>query len=119
MRLLLATLAVVLFALVAPLPASAQEMDDCPHTATIESLRTCVQHAADHGHIDNPGVVQSLIAKLNTAEAALDRRQDAVAINMLKAFVRELNAQSGKHIAVEHATHLRMHAEHVIASLSG
>ena len=119
MRLLLAILAVVLFALVAPLPASAQEMDACPHTLTIESLRICVQHSADHGHIDNPGVVQSLIAKVNAAEAALDRGQEAIAINMLKAFVRELNAQSGKHIGAEHAAHLRMHAEHIIVSLSG
>jgi hypothetical protein len=119
MRFLLVTLALIALGLAAPVPARAQEMDDCPHAPTIASLRTCVQHAADHGHIDNQGITRSLLAKLDAAQAALDREQAAVAIKGLEAFVRELDAQAGKHIGAEHAAHLRMHAQDVIAALSG
>jgi len=119
MRILLITLALLALGLTAPVPARAQEMDDCPHAPTIASLRTCVQHAADHGHIDNGGIARSLIAKLDVAQAAFDRGQAAVAVNTLEAFVRELDAQAGKHIVAEHAAHLRMHAQDVIAALGG
>jgi len=119
MRVLLIALSLVALGLIAPLPARAQPMDDCPSTATVQSLRTCVQHAADQGHIDNHGIARSLIAKLDAAQAALDRGQTAVAVNTLEAFVRELDAQTGKHIVAEHAAHLRMHAQDVIGALSG
>jgi hypothetical protein len=119
MRVLLVTLALIALGLAAPVPARAQEMDDCPHAPDIASIRTCVHHAADHGHIDNRGIARSLIAKLDAAQAALDRRQTAVAVNKLEAFVRELDAQAGKHIVAEHAAHLRMHVQEVIAALGG
>src|SRR5215207_6253580 len=119
MRVLLVTLALIALGLAAPMPARAQEMDHCPHEATIQSLRTCVQHAAEHEHIDNSGVARSLIAKLDAAQAAQDRGQPEVALNLLEAFVREVRAQSGKHIVQEHAEHLLMHAQSVIQALSG
>jgi len=121
MRFLLVTLALIALGLAAPVPARAQAMDDCPHapTPTIASLRTCVQHATDEGHIDNQGITRSLLAKLDAAQAAFDREQTAVAVKGLEAFVRELDAQTGKHIVAEHAAHLRMHAQDVIAALSG
>ena len=119
MRLLVVTLALILFGFVAPVPASAAVMDDCSHAATIPSLRTCVQHALDHGHIDSRGIARSLLAKLDAAQTALDRGQTSVAVRKLEAFVREVDAQTGKHIGAEHAAHLRMHAEAVIAALGG
>ena len=120
MRLLVVTLALMLFGLVAPaVPASAAVMDDCSHAATIPSLRTCVQHALDHGHIDSRGIARSLLAKLDAAQTALDRGQTSVAVRKLEAFVRQVDAQTGKHIGAEHAAHLRMHAEAVIAALGG
>ena len=119
MRALLITLTLVALGLIAPLPAQAEPMDDCPQVATIQSLRACVQHAADQGHIDNQGVTRSLLAKLDAAQAALDREQTAVAVNQLNAFIQELHAQAGKHIVAEHAAHLRMHAQDVIGALSG
>jgi hypothetical protein len=118
-RLLFLALTLIILGLVAPAPARAQPMDDCPSTPTIQSLRTCVQHAADEGHIDNHGIARSLIAKLDAAQAALDRGQTAVAVNTLEAFVRALDAQTGKHIVTEHAAHLRMHAQDVIGALGG
>ena len=116
MRLMFITLTLVVFGLIAPVPAQAQ-MDHCSHDATIQSLRACVHHAAAEGHIDNQGVTRSLLAKLDTAKAAQGRGQPEVALNLLEAFVREVRAQSGKHIVQEHAGHLLMHAQTVIQSL--
>ena len=55
MRLLFLIVTLLVLSLIAPLPARAQVMDDCPPEATIQSLDTCVQHAAEHGHIDSQG----------------------------------------------------------------
>jgi hypothetical protein len=119
MKLLLIALTLVVLGLIAPVPARAQAMDDCPHEATIQSLRACVHHAAEHGHIDNQGVTRSLLAKLDASQAAVDRGQPEVAVNLLAAFVREVRAQAGKHILQEHAEHLLLHAQAVIQALGG
>lgn len=110
-------LAVLALAWVAVSPVLAQE-GGCSHDeATIESLHHCVQHALAEGHIDNAGVAQSLLAKLESAQAASDRSQTKVAINKLKAFMQEVAAQSGKHIVAEHASHLLEHAQRVLDAL--
>ena len=97
----------------------AHDNHTCPHdTGTVQGLRDCVTHAASEGHIDNPGVAKSLLAKLDAAQAAVDRDQPAVAINNLQAFIREVQAQSGKHIDAEHAGHLAAHATGLIEALS-
>jgi hypothetical protein len=100
----------------ATVPARAM---DCPHPmdATISALRDCVQHAADTGMIDNAGIARSLLAKVDGAQAALDRGQPAVAVNKLQAFIHEVQAQAGKHIDAEHADHMAMHAQMVIDAL--
>jgi hypothetical protein len=103
--------------LLAPETARAQANDDCVHALTISSLRTCVQHAADEGFIDNQGVTNSLLAKLDAAQAAVNRRQTSEAINQLDAFIHEVQAQAGKHIDQMHAHHLVMHAQMVIQAL--
>ena len=92
---------------------------DCSHDGTVQALRECVEHAAAEGHIDNPGITRSLLAKLDAAEAAIDRGQSSAAINKLEAFIREVEAQAGKHIVAEHAQHLVEHAELVIQALGG
>ena len=99
--------------------ASAQESDDCPLVETIPSLQACVQHAADIGLIDNQGVTRSLLAKLDAAQAAVERDQPGVAVRVIRAFEREVSAQAGKHIEAEHAEHMLMHAEMVIEALRG
>jgi hypothetical protein len=119
MRVLLIALTLLMLGLIAPVPARAQEMDDCSPEATIQSLRACVQHAAQLGHIDNRGVARSLLAKLDAAQAALDGGRPELAVNRLEAFVREVRAQAGKHILQEHAEHLLMHAQAVIQELGG
>lgn len=112
-----------LFALILVLavPALAQSHDGhtCPHqNADLASLRTCVQHAADQGFIDNAGITQSLLAKLASAESAISRGQPQAAINVLEAFIAELEAQAGRHIQAEHARHLVAHARLIIETLA-
>ena len=60
------------------------------------------------------------MAKLDAAQAALrpGDRPD-VAINLLNAFINEVNVQSGKFIAADHARHLVQHARMVIMALGG
>lgn len=88
-----------------------------PHAATVHTLHMCLEHAAEQGHIANAGIVRSLHAKLDAAQQAVDREQPTVAITLLHAFLSELDAQAGKHIVGEHAGHLRMHTEMVIAAV--
>jgi FIMAH domain-containing protein len=99
--------------------ASFQVTDTCAQDmTTITSLQMCVRHAAQMGAIDNQGVTNSLLAKLNAAQAAADRGQFEVAVNGLQAFSQEVRAQRGQHIDAEHADHMLMHAEMVIMALS-
>jgi hypothetical protein len=119
MKRLLISLALVTLSLIAVRPALAQSDDGCTHNvATVASLWDCVHHAAHEGHIDNRGVTQSLLAKLEAAQAAVERGQSTVAINALQAFIREVQAQAGNHIVTEHAGHLVEHAQLVIQALS-
>ena len=71
------------------------------------------------GHITKKGVAITLLAKTSAAQAALDHGQPQVAIILLKAFSREVNARAGKSIAAEHAGHLAEHAQNVIKALGG
>jgi predicted negative regulator of RcsB-dependent stress response len=112
-----ALVAFVGFSLLTAGTARAQATDDCVHTPTIASLEACVEHAAQQGFIDNQGITNSLLAKLDAAQAALDRGQTSVAINQLQAFIHEVQAQAGKHIEQEHAGHLVEHAQVVIQAL--
>lgn len=100
-------------------PARAAEDHECGgDMTTIVSLRHCVHHAVEMGHVLNAGVAKSLLAKLDSAQAAVDRQQQGVAINVLEAFIHQVNAQADVHIYGQHADHLAMHAEMVIDALS-
>jgi hypothetical protein len=107
----------LLLSLVLPATAVAQATDDCPMTPTIGALSACVQHAVDMGHITNKGVARSLFAEVKTAQTALDRGQQSVAIALLRVFVREVKALSGRFIEPAHAAHMVEHAQLVIQAL--
>jgi hypothetical protein len=120
MKKFLPVLMLVVALLLTAAPAFAMEGHECDHGgATVESLRHCVNHAYEMGHITNAGVQKSLLAKLDSAQAALDRGQTQVALNTLNAFVQQVSEGAGGAIAPEHATHLVMHAQNVIAALGG
>jgi hypothetical protein len=97
--------------------ALADDEHGCTHEPTVQSLHDCVVHAAEAGYIDNLGVTQSLLAKLDAAQTALDRGQTDVAVNNVQAFIAIVGAQAEKHIVVEHAAHMVEHANHVITAL--
>jgi hypothetical protein len=111
----------VVLSLMIASPALAQSEDACPHhdmMATVQALIKCVQHASDQSFITEPDITDSLLDKLYSAQAAVDRSQPAVAVNILHAFVNQVQAQAGKHIVpAMHADHLEQHAQRVIAAL--
>jgi competence protein ComGC len=120
MKKLLFVLSIVAMLSLLAAPALAADDMTCEHTGTtIESVHHCVMHAYDMDHITNKGVADSLMAKLDAAQAAFGRGQTDVAINLLNAFINEVNAQSGKFIVAEHAPHLAQHAYMVIEALGG
>jgi hypothetical protein len=119
MKWLYVTLAVALLVAgssFAAAPALAME-DACPHDATVQSLTDCVNHAQQIGAIDNSGVAESLLSIAGAAQSAVQRGQNQVAIRQLNAFVYAVKANSGVHIASDHADCLIMHANMVIAAL--
>jgi len=110
---------VMALSLLAVSPVLAHEDMGCAHdVTTIASLRECVVHAQDMGHIDNDRVAQNLLKKLDKAQANLDRGKVDGAIDKLEDFVEMVQEQSGKHIDPTHAEHLIHHAHMVIAALS-
>ena len=126
MKKLLLVLSVIAMLSLLAAPALAAGDMTCDHSGTtmdpmhaIASLHHCVMHAVDMEHITNAGVATSLMAKLDAAQAAFDRGQTDVAINLLNAFIHEVSAQSGKFIVADHGLHLAQHAQHVIDALRG
>lgn len=115
---LFALAAFVGFNLFTPDIARAQTSDDCGQATSIASLITCVQQCAQQGFINNQGVANSLLAKLDAAQAAQNSGQIKTAINLLGAFIHEVQAQAGKHIDQMHAQHMVAHAQAVIQALN-
>jgi hypothetical protein len=85
--------------------------------ATIRSTRADAQRMRQLGWIGSNGILNSLLAKLDAAQRALDRGQTQTAINQLHAFIHEVEAQAGKQITAEGAAHLVHDAEWIIAGL--
>jgi len=89
--------------------------------ATIAGL-ICAKHQLyDMGWIYGPGaqgIVNSLDTKLEAAQRAYDRGQRHTAVNILNAFVHEVESQTGKHITAEAATILIRGAQYVTNRLT-
>jgi hypothetical protein len=119
-NLLSVTFVLLIVSLLVVTPVFAGNDEECSHADrhTIASLRACVVHAVDMKHIDNQGVANSLLAKLDTALAASKRGQTHVVVAKLKAFIHEVEAQAGKHIDGMHVEHMVMHTQKVIQDLS-
>lgn len=75
------------------------------------------RYAASQGIISSKGVAHSLLAKLDATEEAVRDDHPSQAIQLLRAFIHEVEAQSGKHIDLIHAKHLVLHAQLVIQAL--
>jgi hypothetical protein len=123
MKRILFALVLVALSLAVVGPAFAQETCDHGmhgvHEPTIASLSNHVKHAREMNHIATDDLANSLLDKLNAAQAAQDRGQVKTAVNNVNAFINQVNAQSGKAIAADCADHLLMHAGHVVMALQG
>jgi len=87
--------------------------------ATIDGLIARKEKCFESGGIDNDGVANSLDQKLKAVKAALDRSQTKVAANILKAFINEVEAQSGKHISQQCSIMLIDYAGCLISKIKG
>jgi len=83
-------------------------------TVTIASLIESVNLYYQEGSIKNAGTYNSLIQKLNAAQAAWDKGQANVVANVLNAFMNEVQAQAGKLIKPDAASMLIADAQLVI-----
>jgi hypothetical protein len=65
----------------------------------VAALVAGVQNARSAGQIDDDGITNSLLAKLNAAGQALEQGHVQAARGSLGSFVNELSAQSGKRVS--------------------
>jgi 2',3'-cyclic-nucleotide 2'-phosphodiesterase (5'-nucleotidase family) len=72
-------------------------------TTSIQSLISSIKRLLAEGKIDNAGIANSLTMKLENAKNSLAKGQMGAAANQLNAFINEVQAQSGKHIAADAA----------------
>jgi hypothetical protein len=82
---------------------------------TPESIKDDVAQFLAAGKIKNPGLANSLLAKLNAAADARARGQCGTAANVYRAFVHELQAQGGKGVDATAAAIMIADAEYLIA----
>jgi hypothetical protein len=84
-------------------------------TSILECLGDIVEQLFEDRLIDSEGIMNSLKQKLENARSALERGQDHTAMNILEAFINELEAQGGKHIELESAEELIKKAQGLIS----
>ena len=65
----------------------------------------------------NPGIANSLITKLQNAEASISKGNYTAAANQLGAFLNEVAAKSGKQLTAAQAADLTARVNGVIAAL--
>jgi hypothetical protein len=82
---------------------------------TPDSIKCDVNQFLQSGAITNHGIANSLLAKLNDAAAARARGQCSTASNIYRAFINELQAQSGKHVDAAAAAIMIADAQYLIA----
>ena len=87
-----------------------------PAPITPESIKADVESALASGAINNVGVADSLLAKLNAAEDARSRGLCATAANVYEAFINQVSAQSGQHVQATTAAQLIGEAKFLIAN---
>jgi hypothetical protein len=68
------------------------------HLVGISNILDEVRISRRLGLIDDQGIANSLAQKLEAANAAAGRNGMVVTNNILRAFINEVTAQSGKHI---------------------
>ncbi|MBZ5629819.1 MAG: hypothetical protein LAO06_13250 [Acidobacteriia bacterium] len=82
---------------------------------TSDSIKQDIKQFLQSGAIKNIGIAISLLAKLDVAGAARDRGRCSTAANLYRAFINELQAQSGKHVDPTAAQIMILDAQYLIA----
>jgi hypothetical protein len=93
-----------------------KEPNDTP-TSAIQDLRDKVNDYAASDDIDNKGIVNSLIVKLDAAQSKLASGDTKSAGNIMNAFINRVKAQSGKHITEKAAESLIEDALNILEEL--
>jgi MBG domain (YGX type) len=84
---------------------------------TADSMSALVTQLLAAGLIDNAGIANSLTSKLSGISAMIAQGNTNAAKNQLNAFINELDAQLGKHIAQQAYDLLKAAALYLINSL--
>jgi hypothetical protein len=85
--------------------------------AFLDTLASYKHQALDLGWIDNQGIATSLDQKLENIKKQLEKGKTKQAINMLNAFLNEVEAQKDKHLTSEAYALLKYNAEYLIQRL--
>ncbi|MBI4822796.1 MAG: hypothetical protein HY805_00985 [Nitrospirae bacterium] len=67
--------------------------------------------------INNDGIMQSLLKKIEAVEDSIARGQNKTARNQLNAFINEVNAQKDKHISDKTVKILLEDAQYILETL--
>jgi 5'-nucleotidase/UDP-sugar diphosphatase len=86
-------------------------------TVTIQSVKETLDIYYADGMINDAGVYNSLLQKLNAAQAAWDSSRANVVANVLNALMNEMEAQSGKHIDPDAASTLIANTQLIIDTM--
>jgi parallel beta-helix repeat protein len=85
---------------------------------TIRELKEQIEEFASEGEIDNQGIVNSLLAKLNVAQKLVDKGKMDEARSILEDdFIPQVRNLSGIHMTVEAVDVLVKSAEYIVSSL--
>jgi hypothetical protein len=98
-------------------PISVDVTQTQPDINLIDMLISDVNTAYEKGWIDNQGIANSLDQKLENAKNQLEKGKTNTAINMLSAFLNEVEAQKDKHLTSEAYALLKFNAEYLIQRL--
>lgn len=82
---------------------------------TPDSIKDDIQQFRRSGAINNHGIANSLLAKLDAAGFARSRGRCSIAANIYRAFINELQAQSGEHVDAAAAAIMIADARYLIA----
>ncbi|MBI5205638.1 MAG: right-handed parallel beta-helix repeat-containing protein [Nitrospirae bacterium] len=81
---------------------------------TMESLITLISQLLQSGGIDNAGIANSLLSKLNNALTATNNGNGQASDDIMQAFINQVSAQAGQHISADAAAILINAATYII-----
>ena len=89
-----------------------------PIPETIEELKNEIEELGSEGQIDNQGIVNGLIAKLNAVQKLVEKgKTDEAKKILVNSFIRQIQNLSGIHMTVEVADILTKSAEYILSQL--